>query len=267
MNFVTYKQLKEDVVQWAKTLPRDYSAIVGVERSGMLPATMLALHLNIPILTLNELMEGRKEYLDSKVKKGIIKKVLVVDDSISSGRAMLRTKQQIRWSNYEIEYGAVYGLEEGRHLVDYVYKIVPLPRAFEWNLFHNDILKDALLDIDGVIFQEPPTEDDTQEYENYLMSPIPLYIPSVMVKGLVTGRLGKYRDITEQTLERYGIRYEELVMADFSSPQERREYDMGRNKAKSYAESSATLFIESSKQQADAIRRITGKEVICIEEL
>jgi len=263
MNFVSYRELKKDVVEWSTRLP-EFDAIVGVERSGLLPATILALHLNKPLLTVNDLVYGLDKYIDSKVSIGEIEKVLVVDDSISSGRAITKIKEALK--GYSAKYGVVYGLPESRNLVDYMYKEVPLPRAFEWNLFHNEVLRDAVLDIDGVIFEEPPLEDNKQEYEEYLANPLPLYIPTVKVRGLVTGRLEKYRDITEITLKRYNIRYDFLVMANYSTPQQRRVEDMGVAKANIY-KTQGSLFIESSKQQADTIRKETGKEVICIEEL
>lgn len=268
MNLITYKQLVEDVKKWSSHLPKDYDAIVGVERSGLLPATILALEMNKPLLTLNTLINGANDYIDSKVSIGKISKILVVDDSISSGRAMQSVRNVLEDTDYSVEYCAVYGLYSNNKLIDYKYKNVELPRVFEWNLFHHNIMKESILDIDGVIFQEPPIEDNTQEYEAYLRNPKPLHTPSVPVLGIVTGRLEKYRDLTERSLKDNGIEYGFLEMAQYNTPQERRMHNMGEYKAEIYKKTQeAKLFVESSKLQAIRIRTMSAKPVICIEEL
>lgn len=266
MNFVTYSQLKKDVIEWAKELPPNIDIVVGVERSGLIPATILALHLNKPVITLNEYLNGTfNEYEDSKVSISSLYNALIVDDSMSSGRAMTKIKGKLG-SNFTYKTGVVYTSGLCDNLVDYHYKIISLPRMFEWNFAHHENLKSAILDIDGVVFGEPPVEDDTEMYEWYLSHPEPLYVPSLPVLGFVTGRLEKYRKVTEETLKRYGIRYGFLKMAQYDTPQERREHSMAEYKADIYKNSNANLFIESSKEQADIIRVLSDKEVICIEE-
>lgn len=270
MNFVTYNQLKRDVIDWAEDLPNDFDIIVGVERSGLIPATMLALHRNIPVITLSDYCRGyfggEIGYLDSKVKIGSLTNALIIDDSVSSGRVMKNIKETLE-GDFNFKTATVYANPVSTDMVDYYYKLVDLPRMFEWNFQHNDNLNNALLDIDGVIFKEPPLEDATEAYEAYLKNPTPLYIPTVPVMGIVTGRLEKYRQITEKTLAKYGIKYDFLKMAEFETPQERRQNNMGVIKANWYNESGANLLIESSKEQADMIRKLSVKDVICIEEL
>lgn len=269
MNFITYNQLKRDVIDWAEDLPKDLDVIVGVERSGLIPATILALYLNIPVITLNDYLRGyfggEMSYLDSKVKIGSLCNAIVIDDSSCSGRAMKHIKEMLD-NDFTYKTGAVYTTKESVGELDYYYKFVDLPRMFEWNFQHNDNLNNALLDIDGVIFKEPPLEDDTEAYRAYLENPIPLYIPTVPVMGLVTGRLEKYREITERTLAEYGIKYDTLVMANYDSPQERRKDSMAVVKAQEFNNSKATVFIESSKGQADIMRKMCMKDIICIEE-
>lgn len=269
--FVTYEQLKRDVVDWVKDLPCDWiDVIVGVERSGLIPATMLALHLNKPVITLSDYLRGyfggEVGYIDSKIKVGSLCNALIVDDSINSGRAIKNIKEAIG-NDLNYKTAVVYARNETADLVDYYYKIVNIPRMFEWNFMHHENLRDAIMDIDGVIFEEPPCEDNTEEYIKYISNPTPLYIPTQPIAELMTGRLEKYRDITEKTLREYNIKYERLVMCQFSTPQERRMYDIGKIKGEYFKKSEFSLFIESSKKQADKIREVSNKQVICIEEL
>jgi hypothetical protein len=266
----------KDVIEWSKNLSwgREFDLIVGVERSGIIPATILALHWNKPFLTLNQYFAGNwEEYIDSKVSFGNIKKVLIVDDSISSGRTaekILYRSREVSVYNrgHSICFGGVYitPSHDPSGIYKYFFKVIPLPRMFEWNFIHNNNLRNALLDIDGVIYEEPPLEDDTEAYEKYIENPIPLYIPTIPVLGFVSGRLEKYREVTERSLKRYGIEYGSLQLAQFDTIQERRKNDMGAIKGNIYKESQANVFFESSKQQAKTIRQVSGKDVICIEE-
>ena len=49
MIFVSYAQLVKDVLAWSEKLHRNLDLIVGIPRSGMLPASILALHRNIAL--------------------------------------------------------------------------------------------------------------------------------------------------------------------------------------------------------------------------
>lgn len=269
MNFITYNQLKRDVIDWTEDLPKNLDVIVGVERSGLIPATMLALHLNIPVISLNDYVRGYYDgvvkYADSKIELKSLCNAFIVDDSASSGRAIQKVRE-ILGNDFAYKTGVVYATRESTGFVDYYYKFIDRPRMFEWNFQHNDNLNNALLDIDGVIFKEPPSEDTTEVYEAYLVNPTPLYIPTVPVMGLVTGRLEKYREVTEKALEKYGVKYDTLVMSNYDSPQERRKNSMAVMKAQEFNNSKATVFIESSKEQADIMRKMCTKDIICIEE-
>ena len=94
-------------------------------------------------------------------------------------------------------------------------------------------------------------------------------IPKTRCRGIVTARLEKYRDITEEWLERHGIRYGSLKMY----PTEKEEIrdknhiqEAANFKAKHFKDSSAHFFIESELPEAVIIRRESGKFVICPEE-
>lgn len=78
--------------------PHDIDLIVGIPRSGMLPANLLALYLNKPYTDIDSYCNGviyssgeRKRLVD-KMKTN---KVLVIDDSISGGGAVEKVKKKI----------------------------------------------------------------------------------------------------------------------------------------------------------------------------
>ena len=51
MNFVSTRQMIEDVWAWSSLLPDDLVAVAGIPRSGLLPAVHLALHRNIHLVS------------------------------------------------------------------------------------------------------------------------------------------------------------------------------------------------------------------------
>ena len=48
MNYRNIDDLNHCILQHLSILPRDFDLIVGVPRSGMFPANLLALYLNLP---------------------------------------------------------------------------------------------------------------------------------------------------------------------------------------------------------------------------
>ena len=74
------------------------------------------------------------------------------------------------------------------------------------------------------------------------------------------------RSYTVEWLARTGIQYNQLIMLDLPSAEERRRLGAhGGFKADFYKTSDTILFIESEKEQARAIARISGKPVFCVE--
>ena len=77
-------------------VPIDIDLVVGVPRSGMLPASMIALHLNTPLTDIYSYIDNRPLMAGQtrRVKKNSLsqcnqaKHILVVDDSIASGKSM-----------------------------------------------------------------------------------------------------------------------------------------------------------------------------------
>jgi uncharacterized HAD superfamily protein len=81
---------------------------------------------------------------------------------------------------------------------------------------------------------------------------------------IVTARLEKWRDLTEQWLARNRVRVRELVMGPWKDLEHRsRPGQVAQFKAQEYAQRTASLFVESDPGQAETITGISGKPVIC----
>lgn len=254
-------------------IPRDIDLIVGIPRSGMLPANLLALYLNKPLSDIHSFVNGhiykageRGQFFEGDR----FKKVLVVDDSIASGSAMMEAKKLLSAfeDKYDIRYCAVYVIPGKEKLVDFYFEVLPLPRYFQWNIFNHIFLEKACLDIDGVLCMDPTPEqnDDGPRYRDFLLNAQPLYVPGCPVGTLVTSRLEKYRQETELWLKKHNIRYKELKMLDLPNMEARQKANNHAEfKAEVFKASQYVFFIESSLSQAREINILTKKPVYCTE--
>lgn len=260
-----------------KTIPKikeDFDLIVGIPRSGMIPAYMIALFKNIKACSIDEFINGVEvsNGLSRSTKKvAKIKNVLIVDDSLHSGVALSNVKKRLAEAGlnkkYNIKYLAVFAREASINLVDYYCEIVPTPRMFEWNYLNININERSCFDIDGVLCVDPTPEqnDDGEEYKKFLLNAKPLYIPTYTIHTIVTSRLEKYRKETETWLKKNGVKYNNLKMLNVATKEERiRLGAHSKFKAQVYLESPDTeMFVESEPKQAEEIAKITGKPVIC----
>ena len=276
MNYRSISNLNSDIKRWVSELPNDLDIIVGIPRSGLLVANLLSLHLNLPMTDVEGLCENRILQVGVRLGNERMpdlskpKKVLVVDDSVFSGTQMKKVKSKLKdlESVHQIYYAAVYVAPQSCEHVDFLYEIVDVPRVFEWNVMHHDILANSCMDIDGILCRDPtPREnDDGDNYRKFLENVEPLFVPTKTIGWFVSCRLEKYRKLTEEWLKRHGIRYKHLVMMDL--PDKETRLALGNHakfKAEVYKSAKAALFIESSEGQAHEIVRLTGKPVLCTE--
>lgn len=271
MNYRNITDLNNIILKRLSIIPRDFDLIVGVPRSGMLPANLLALYLNRPYTDIHSFLNGhiykagaRSQFFDISE----FKKILVVDDSIASGSAMVEVKESLKHleSKFDIKYCAVYIIAGKEKMVDYFFEVVPLPRYFQWNILNHTTLEKACFDIDGVLCEDPLPEqnDDGEKYIDFILNAPPLFIPGSKIGTIVTSRLEKYRKETETWLKNNNIKYNDLVMLDLPNMAARQKANNhGDHKAKAYMAKPYVLFVESELHQAIEINRISKKPVLC----
>jgi len=272
MNYRNIKDLNNIILQKLSIIPRDFDLIVGVPRSGMLPANLLSLYLNRPYTDIDSFLNGhiykagaRSQFFDSEVAH---KKVLVVEDSIASGSAMKEVKESLKHleDKFDLKYCAIYVVPGKEKMVDYFFELVPLPRYFQWNILNHTTLEKACFDIDGVLCPDPLPEqnDDGEKYIDFILNAPPLFIPGSKIGTIVTSRLEKYRKETTIWLGANHIKYNDLVMLDLPNMEARQKANNhGDHKAKAYMSKPYVLFIESELNQAIEINRISKKPVLC----
>lgn len=276
-NFVTIAELNNAVIHSLSKIPHDVDLIVGIPRSGMLVASIIAAQLNKPLTDIEgyinngEYSVGLTTNISVKPSKEI-KKVLVVEDSVLLGTSITAIKKRISDSGlnvfrehvyYAAYISEIYNAE--KHIDIFAEKLDN--RIFEWNLMHHYLLKNMCFDIDGVLCEDPTNEenDDGEQYISFLKNARPKFVPTKRIGYLVTSRLEKYRKETEYWLNKYGIEYDHLLMSQYATAEERRRKGTHAvDKALVYRHLPDTiLFVESDQWQAQDIARRTLKPVFC----
>ena len=279
MNFRSVADLSATIARHIHDIPSNIELVVGVPRSGLVPASLIALARNLPLVDLDGYINGRAFAAGiTRHTRGLsgdarqLSHVLVVDDSILSGRTIAQVKARLQEHGLseKAKLLAVYGTRSSRGCVDIQLETVAAPRVFEWNLFHHPLLAEACVDIDGVLCRDPTDSenDDGDRYRDFLENAPCRYRPAHHIGTLVSNRLEKYRAPTESWLKRNGITYDELVMLDLPAPAERQKIvHYGKFKGEVFRSRLRSLFIESSDQQAHEVAFFSGKPCISVETM
>ena len=261
-----------------------YDFVVGLPRSGLMPAAMVALHLNLPLVSLADLAAGHLGQRDTnrwspahhRMARAAAAAVplsgLVVDDTVNTGAAIRRFRashaEMFADGRYRFTFLAVYNSTHNPPDADITFETVAGPRVFEWNLMHHSMSDGYLSDLDGVLCPDGPPENsnDSGLYEQYILN-APLKLrPTFKLGAIVTSRLEKYRGQTREWLAKHDIRHDELIMLDLPNAETRRQLQLyGRYKADVYQALGGILFVESDSGQAHQIAQITGRPAFCTD--
>lgn len=264
IRFVRNEDMARDVLGLIQLLPPNVSEVVGVARSGLMAASLVAMHLHLP---LKVLMQNEGKIVDAgggwrikesggSPKKGI---TLVVDDTVASGQSMKKTAAIVRGEN--VHFASVYCNPENLSMVDYTSRLLNLPHLLEWNLFNSVYLPKVMFDCDGVLCEDG-------------RSHVPLYLPRRSPVAVCTARLHKHREATESWLRRWGVDPETLIMGPWESESHRDGKCIGTWKGEQFEQFKMDagrdvsspgpwMFVESEPLQARRIFERAGGLVLC----
>lgn len=273
-HLVTINDLIEDTKHLTRLIYSRHpnlAGIAGVARSGMLPATQIALDLGVDLYEATvdgcRLISGGVRrtgtlHGERRVDEGPI---VIVDDSTCSGYAWDRLK------HLNQPFYTVYAGQNGKRVVDGYVVPLELPHFFEWNLFHNGIVMNnckAAFDLDGVFCEDcwMDCDDDGPRYLDWMRRVQPLqWNIEYDVPLIVTARREVYREQTLDWLVRHGIRVKELVMFP-GTFEERAKTNLGQWKGSVAKERGCGLFVESDYRQACEIAKLHPScQVVSIE--
>ncbi|HWT71269.1 MAG TPA: phosphoribosyltransferase family protein [Oxalicibacterium sp.] len=270
LNYKSFADLSNDVLHALHKIPPEIDLVVGVPRSGLMVASVLALNLNVRFCELGAFLRNDPLRTGSTRNAGggdIVcaqqaRNVLVVDDSIHTGKALDAVREQIGSCGYsgKVTYMAFYATPGSTHMTDVYAQVVPMPRLFQWNTCHRKDLATFCFAIDGVLCEPLRCKEEDAEYLDAIAYARRQIVPTYKVGYLVTSRSERYRRQTELWLSQNGIQYQQLYMP--ALPAVSRE-EKAAFKAKIYASlSDAVLFIESDQLQAARIADLSGKPVL-----
>lgn len=280
MEKLVFKSYNDLIVDIKKNLAMlnstQYDLVVGVPRSGMIPAYLISAYLNIDCIDLNGFIDNHR------IQRGITrsskyrlvypheaKNVLLVDDSIYSGDSIKKAIQKIpNELKFKLKILAIYSSSSSPKYVDLFFEYINGKKIFEWGIYHNNIINETCFDMDGVLCEDCDKETDSSQdaYINFLRNAKPLFLPTGNIHSIVTNRLEKFRSLTQDWLIRHNVEYKNLIMLNLESNIDKNKIDPAiDHKAKYYKKSNCVLFIESSKSQAERIVLFSGKPVFCSE--
>ena len=277
MIYKNYCELAHLVRENISILPSAIDLVVGVPRSGCVPASMIAAYLNISYCSLSELSSGiENTHGITRAPTGVHivnpqqrNHILIVDDSTQSGNTIKATKSKIESLQLkcDITYLCVYSTNKTKRLVDISFEILDGHRIFEWNALHRPEVSNYAFDLDGVLCVDPSSQqnDDGPNYLDFIVSAKPKFLPTYEIGCIVTSRLEKYRDQTEEWLRKNNVVYGALYMLDLLNAETRRKLGVHASfKAEVYQELENFLFVESDASQAYDIAKISGKFALCL---
>ena len=251
-------------------IPADIDLIVGIPRSGLLIGSIIAEYLNKPIMDLYSISDSYENLnLNPKasktpiIKLNEIKKILLVDDTVYAGTTMNNAISYIKDKyNFDIVTYSVF-VKPGMTNNCGVY-CQETEHFVPWNILKVSA-GEACFDMDGVLCEEVPRKFDTDDskYIEFIRNSRQLFRPDRKLNTIITGRLEKYRGVTEEWLKKHNIQYDRLIMLNVKNVAERNRMDVGKYKAEQYKKSGCSLFIESSLKQATTIKNATNKPVFC----
>jgi hypoxanthine phosphoribosyltransferase/uncharacterized HAD superfamily protein len=238
--------------------------IVGIPRSGMIPASLLSTYLQLPMTDPLNLLVGKFYYKSGEVHSIETKKtILLVDDTIDSGKSMQAAVNQLSKLGHNIIRFAVWRSNNTSNTsIDCFCSTLNQPRAFSWNLWAHKGLSSWATDLDGVLCKDPTAEENDrgERYINFIKTATPLFPLKRKIKYIITGRLEKYRKDTENWLYKNNIKYDQLIMKKDDSIKH------SKNKIEILKKlPDVKLYIESEYKQARDISAGTEIPVWCIE--
>lgn len=256
-------------------IPTDVDLVVGVPRSGILPAVTIALLLNLRYADLDAFLDGRLPGTGSTKPgtrligdAGTARHVLVVDDSVSRGDAMRKVRERLARAGVtaKVTLAAIYVVPDGTDEVDIAFELVPLPRIFEWNALHHVYLDRACVSFEGVLCRLPSDAERASEarFSRFLDDAVPLLRPTSRLACVIADLPEYFRAHIAAWLARHDIAHQRLELLPESRP-EHETADALTAKARIYRAGKEILLIEADPADAAAIADLSGKPVPSVE--
>jgi orotate phosphoribosyltransferase len=269
VHWISYSDMHADMRDWAASsaLLQDAAAFIGIPRSGLLIANVLALHLNkhlLPMTWLRDVRRGGGGHARPLRRGGKALPpgpIVVLDDSCLTGKTLKEVVGMFgqRQHGRPIHYAVPYTREDAPACITETYRSIPRQAVFAWNWAHQARFRTAVTDLDGVI--HPEIQDGLRSPPSAVR---PLLIPSYPPLAIATGRRERYRPHTQAWLDHWRV---DSGMGVHMMPTDKEEHaDVGGvigHKCAVARTTRAQWFVESSAVQAEGISYVVP--TLCTE--
>ena len=263
-NFVTLDQAVNWAREWAETLPADCDLVIGIPRSGLLVANVIALKLVKPLASPDLFLNEQGCWHSKRIAApSSIRKVLLVDDSVNSGKTMKQVKQQLEqaYPDLQVITAALIVHAEVRNSVDRHFRLIAKPRFFEWDVMHQKKVERVAIDLEGVLCAAcpPGMERDDDACLDWLENAGPYMLPAYRIDLIVSDRQESDRRRIEAWLVGHGVSFDRLALR---SPEEEGGY-----RAKRFGQVRPQLYIAGSQDAAEQVWRDLGVPSLSMDEM
>ena len=265
LRWISTRQLVADSVRLAALLPRTVGAIAAVPRSGLIPASVIATYLHLPLYEigaengLRQLHHGGRGLHFGWAGQG--RCLAVIDDTTFFGGTVRQVRRQL--AGLDTFYAVVYCRPKAREVIDLCAEDLPAPHFLEWNFPNNATIRGecpdphyaggVAWDLDGVIVHDEHSGGPAGT---------PYLVPRTHACRLIaTGRPESTRTETEAQLAALGVRWDRLEMLPNEVPLT--PENAAAHKAGQLLDAGCGLFLESDPEQARLIASLCGRPVIC----
>ena len=245
-------ELIHQAVRFCDSVPPEIDAVCGVPRSGMIPASVIAAHLHLPLYSIDKrgyvTNVGHGQRFKATPEPA---RFLFMDDTVASGAAMRQLEA------FKGVTAAIYVNPRANNKPDLYAAELELPHLLQWNLFNSGYIGRMAFDMDGVLCHDMPFSKPLETAKPYNL-PRRSQLPAI-----ITGRLEQDRAITETWLKRFGIQCKRLIMFPGSDADRQKPRAISDYKAAEFSKLKLDWFVESCPIQASEIAERTGAWVIC----
>lgn len=269
MQYRSVRDLAEHVREWSERLPPDLDLVVGIPRSGLLVANLLALYRNVAMTDVDGLLAGRLLSAGKRTgaRPDILSderrlRILVADDSLWSGGQLGQVRARIAAANlpHEVMYGAVYVVPESTALVDTYHSKVPVPRVFEWNILHHpDALALSCVSFEALLGSPAPGQAAAAAEGSF---PPPRLRPTHKIGCVVATQPPQVEARIAEWLGRHCVEYDDLVLVP---PTATSSDAVVREKAAIYRSRRAWLFLEATHEAAARLALAAHRPVFALD--
>lgn len=273
--FVTIQDLISDTAALAARIPLgEFAAVIGVARSGLLPATLMAAYAHVPLFSIGSYdLVLRPVGCGFRLSKTVAEPppgpLLVVDDTAHGGASIARIVDTLGAYRSRLYTAAIYatshaiergGLSFVAHRYDGVHFL-------EWCFANTGWAQALAWDIDGIMCPDPQCPDFAPAYIEHLDNAPARHIPRKWPSVIISARCEWTRNATEKWLARHRAKVRRVILWPYDG-QLRKTETMAEWKAAQIValrRSGETIgfYIESCPRQAEAIAIQAGLPVIC----